>query len=55
MNNDLLDLQNNLRNLLYVRPYDLPAIEAAALKLCDAVVDSNMDENLDKNDSLDEI
>lgn len=43
MNNDLLDLQNNLRKLLYVRPYDLPAIEAAALRLCDAVVDSIVD------------
>lgn len=37
--NDLLNIQYNLRKLLYVRPYDLPAIEASALKLCDAVVD----------------
>jgi hypothetical protein len=34
----LLDLQYNLRKLLFVRPYDIQAIESAAIKLCDEIV-----------------
>lgn len=41
-NEDILSLQLSLRNKIYVRPYDLPAIESAAIKLCDAVVESKM-------------
>lgn len=35
---DLLTLQNNLRQLLYVRPYDLEKIETTAVILCDAII-----------------
>lgn len=37
----LLILQLKLRKLLYVRPFDINAIESAGIKLCDAVIDNN--------------
>lgn len=36
---DLLQLQYELRQLLFVRPFDIHAIESAAIKLCDAILD----------------
>jgi hypothetical protein len=38
---DLHQLQYNLRQLLYVRPFDINLIESAAIKLCDAVLEIN--------------
>ena len=35
---DLLDMQLEVRKLLYVRPYNLTDIESKAMKLCNAVV-----------------
>jgi len=35
---DVRVLQKSLRDLLFIRPYDLHAIESAAVKLCDAVI-----------------
>jgi hypothetical protein len=45
MKKDLLTLQCELRDLLFVRPYDIHAIEKAAVALCDAVVDKYEEEN----------
>jgi hypothetical protein len=53
-NSNILDIQYSLRKLLYVRPYDLPAIEEAGLKLCDAVVDINMDKEVGKDELIKE-
>ncbi|MDX3913790.1 MAG: hypothetical protein QHC79_09640 [Pseudosphingobacterium sp.] len=36
---DILKLQEVLRRLLFVRPYDLPSIESTAINLCDKIVD----------------
>jgi hypothetical protein len=42
---DLLDMQLELRNLLYVRPYNLQDIESKAMKLCNAVVKYSEENN----------
>ncbi len=36
-------LQQELRDLLFVRPFDIIAIESAACRLCDYVFDVNKD------------
>lgn len=35
----LLQLQSELKDTLFVRPYDIEAIESAAIKLCDAIIE----------------
>lgn len=36
---NLIDLQYELRRLLYVRPYNIDDIELVAWKVCDAIED----------------
>lgn len=35
----LMKLQSELKDTLFVRPYDIEAIESAAIKLCDAIIE----------------
>ena len=44
--NALLEFQLKLRNLLFVRPFDISAIESAAVNLCDAVIDPQQPETV---------
>ena len=37
---DGLTIQKNIRNLLFVRPFDIEKIESAAIKLCDYIINS---------------
>lgn len=38
---NLIQLQSELKDTLFVRPYDIEKIEQAAVKLCDAIIELN--------------
>lgn len=38
---NLIQLQSELKDTLFVRPYDIEKIELAAIRLCDAIIELN--------------